>query len=253
MDICIPVNHEVSCDAIEPLLEVFLQDAGKHGADLEKMHLEEQANRIGGADNHHDQLPILGSHSRQNVDHHGHSHGHSDIRSRHSQHQEDIVGAKVWTGLLGFLHGSQNVEVQTKQMDMTGATFLADEQRPGLVNFAEERQEEPTIATEVSAASIHDSRVPRFRSGPPWMLGAVKPSATAVPSMVSRWQTRPPRMLGARKPPPMAVPSMGSRWQTSDLCARKTRSVIQIQKPRGTSACRIREFHTVPLGAELAP
>jgi len=145
MDVSMPVKHEVPCDAIESLLEAFLQAAKNHDADLEKMHHEEQANHIGHAthhhsgdhrehhgvtmaitpsvDHHHDQPPILRCHSGQKINHHGDSPGNS-LHSRHARQEEDLAGAEVWSGLLGLLQAVQNAEIQAKQRNMTVASVL---------------------------------------------------------------------------------------------------------------------------------
>lgn len=141
MEVSMPVNHEVPCDAMEPLLEALVY----------------------AAKNHED----------------GNSHDHSHDDSRHAQHDADIAGSEVWTCLLGFLQAAQNEEIQIKQRDIIAASFLgvmptknklqaaaqlikdlnsntkADEQMPCLVDGAEEReveeQEEPAMEPEAWA------------------------------------------------------------------------------------------------------
>lgn len=52
MDVCMPIEHEVPCEALEPLLDVFLEAAKKHEADL-KMHLEERTHHKEHGHHHH--------------------------------------------------------------------------------------------------------------------------------------------------------------------------------------------------------
>jgi len=47
-----PIEHEVPCEALEPLLDVFLEAAKKHEADL-KMHLEERTHHKEHGHHHH--------------------------------------------------------------------------------------------------------------------------------------------------------------------------------------------------------